>query len=178
MVNRIDHIGVASLDNNLAQDTFIKTLGCVYESEQIDSQIETVSENFTSNAYDNIFHTRGSKVVGSLKVTFVTIGDCELEFLQDITPDEKFDEARHDMPGNTRGDRSAIARYIMSRGQGLHHIAFNTSNIDRVLNKLGALDYRLIDTQGRPGSRRAQIGFIHPSALGGVLAHFVEREEI
>ena len=90
MVNRIDHIGVASLDNKLAQDTFIKTLGCVYESEQIDSQIETVSENFTSNAYDNIFHTRGSKVVGSLKVTFVTIGDCELEFLQDITPNEKF----------------------------------------------------------------------------------------
>ena len=178
MVNRIDHIGVASLDNDLVKDTFIKTVGCIYESEQIDSEIETVSENFTSNVYDNIFHTRESKVVGSLKVTFVTIGDCELEFLQDITPDQTFDEARHNMPGNTRGDRSAIARYIASRGQGLHHIAFNTSDIDRPLNKLEALDYRLIDTRGRPGSRRAQIGFIHPSALGGVLAHFVERDEI
>jgi hypothetical protein len=29
---------------------------------------------------------------------------------------------------------------------------------------------------GRPGSRRALIGFIHPSALGGVLVHFVQRE--
>ena len=35
--------------------------------------------------------------------------------------------------------------------------------------------FRMIDSKGRPGSRRARIGFVHPSALGGVLAHFVDR---
>ena len=35
--------------------------------------------------------------------------------------------------------------------------------------------FRMIDMKGRPGSRRARIGFVHPSALGGVLAHFVDR---
>jgi hypothetical protein len=33
----------------------------------------------------------------------------------------------------------------------------------------------LIDRKGRPGSRRARIGFVHPNAMGGVLIHFVER---
>ena len=32
--------------------------------------------------------------------------------------------------------------------------------------------------RGRPGSRLAQIGFIHPASLGGMLIHLVEREEI
>jgi hypothetical protein len=31
---------------------------------------------------------------------------------------------------------------------------------------------------GRPGSRRALIGFVQPKSLGGVLMHFVQREEI
>ena len=37
---------------------------------------------------------------------------------------------------------------------------------------------RMIDDHGRPGSRRAMIGFIHPAALGGVLVHFDAREEL
>ena len=37
---------------------------------------------------------------------------------------------------------------------------------------------RMIDDRGRPGSRRAMIGFIHPAALGGILVHFDAREEL
>jgi len=36
----------------------------------------------------------------------------------------------------------------------------------------------MIDDRGRPGSRRAMIGFIHPAALGEVLVHFNAREEL
>jgi hypothetical protein len=39
-------------------------------------------------------------------------------------------------------------------------------------------EYAMIDTVGRPGSRMAQIGFIHPASLGGWLVHLVEREEL
>ncbi len=178
MVERIDHVGVASVDNRAARATFTESLGCVYESEQTDSEVETISENFTSDTHQYIFHTRPSRLLGSMRVTFITVGDCELEFLQDLTAGVNVDAARHDAAGDTRADRSAIARHIGSRGAGLHHLAFKTPDIDAALGRLARAGYRMIDTVGRPGSRRARIGFLHPAALGGVLLHLVEREEL
>ena len=178
IVERIDHLGVASADNRAAREVFIDRLGCAYESQQTDSEVETISENFTSDTYNYIFHTRPSHLVGSMRVTFITVGDTELEFIQDLTTGVQADEARHDSAGNTRGDRSAIARYIASRGAGLHHIAFKTPDVAGSLAKLKAAGHRTIDTMGRPGSRRALIGFMHPTMIGGVLMHFVQREEV
>ena len=178
IVERIDHLGVASADNHSARETFIDQLGCVYESQQTDSEVETISENFTSDTYNYIFHTRPSQLVGSMRVTFITVGDTEFEFIQDLTGHVEADEARHNSAGNTRGDRSAIARYIAARGQGLHHIAFKTPDVKEALAKIKAAGHRTIDTVGRPGSRRALIGFMHPKMIGGVLMHFVQREEI
>ncbi len=175
-VERIDHIGVASGDNQAAKHAFIENLGCVYESQQTDSELETLSENFVSDVHGNVFHTRPTTLRGSLRVTFISVGDCELEFLQDLTMSVKADAGRHDIAGNTRGDRSAIARFVERRGQGLHHLALKTPDINAALARLHAAGFRIIDNQGRPGSRRAQIGFIHPSAVGGVLIHFVQRE--
>ena len=177
-VERIDHLGVASADNAAAKHAFINRLGCVYESQQTDSEFETLSENFVSDAHGNIFHTRPTELRGSLRVTFITVGDCELEFLSDLTLSVRADEGQHNNAGNTRGDRSAIARYVQRRGQGLHHLALKTPNIDEVLARLHERGHRMIDRKGRPGSRRARIGFIHPSAVGGVLIHFVERKEL
>ena len=80
-------------------------------------------------------------------------------------------------PGNTRGDKGAIARYIERRGPGLHHLALKTPDIDATLARLYGAGHRMIDHTGRPGSRRARIGFIHPASLGGLLLHFVERDD-
>ena len=178
IVERIDHLGVASEDNKAARRVFIEQLGCVYESEQTDSEVETISENFTSDTHPYVFHTRSSQRIGGLRVTFISVGDCELEFLQDLTSQVKADEARHDTAGNTRGDRSAIARFVAHRGAGLHHIALKTPDIRAALEQLEKAGHRMVDTAGRPGSRRAQIGFMHPSGLGGVLLHFVERKAL
>ena len=178
MVERIDHVGVASADNRAARATFIEKLGCVYESEQTDSEVETISENFTSDTHQYIFHTRPSRLLGSMRVTFITVGDCEIEFLQDLTTGVGVDAARQDAVGDTRADRSAIARHITRRGAGLHHIALKTPDIEAALGRLARAGYRMIDTTGRPGSRRAHIGFLHPAALGGVLVHLVEREAL
>ena len=81
----------------------------------------------------------------------------------------------HGRAGSTRQDQGAIARFVASRGRGLHHLALKTSDIDALLARLAAAGRPLIDVRGRPGSRRARIGFLHPRALGGVLLHFVER---
>jgi 4-hydroxyphenylpyruvate dioxygenase-like putative hemolysin len=103
----------------------------------------------------------------------VTVGDCELEFLQDLDRGEAVETARG--PGTTQGDRSAIARFVASRGPGLHHLALKVADVDAALLHLGRAGYPLIDPRGRPGSRRARIAFLDRRALGGILVHLVER---
>ncbi len=175
MVERIDHIGIASADNDSAIETFSLRLGCPVESRQTDLEVRTTIESFTSDKYGVVYHNGPPEVVGGLRVAFVTTGDCDLEFLQNFDPNHE-GQTENGHPGSTKQDQNAIARFIARRGPGLHHIAFKTGNIDGTLAGLHAAGHRVIDAAGRPGSRRALIGFIHPSALGGVLVHFVQRE--
>lgn len=180
VVERIDHLGVASADNAAATSVFAGTLGCPVESTQTDLEVHMAVESFTSDKYGVVYHNRPPQPVGGLRVSFLTICDCELEFLQpfDPSPENAEDSApAQNRPGNTRGDRGAIGRYLDRRGPGLHHLALKTPEIDPLLSALAGRGLRMIDTRGRPGSRRALIGFIHPAALGGLLLHFVERHE-
>ena len=176
-VERIDHIGVASADNEAVLDAFCDRLGFALESQQTDLEVGTAVESFSSNKYGVVRHSRPAELIGGLRVAFVTVGDCELEFLQNFDPahDGVVD---HGARGTTRQDQGAISRYIASRGAGLHHLAFKVSNIDGLLAHLTAAGYEVIDPVGRPGSRRARIGFIHPRSLGGILIHLVERNEL
>jgi catechol 2,3-dioxygenase-like lactoylglutathione lyase family enzyme len=173
-VERIDHIGVASADNADAIRAFVTRLGCPLESTQTDLEVRIAVESFTSDRYGVVYHSRPPEPVGGLRVAFVTIGDCELEFLQDFDPRHGAD-LHHGAPGTTKQDQGAIARFVSSRGPGLHHLALKVPDIDATLASLASAGHRVIDRVGRPGSRRARIGFVHPSALGGVLVHLVER---
>lgn len=174
-VERIDHIGVASDDNARAIDAFVRRLGCPLESTQTDFEVRIPVESFTSDKYGVVYHSRPPEPVGGLRVSFVTIGDCELEFLQDFDPNHGAAIA-HGLPGTTKQDQSAIARFIASRGAGLHHLSLKVTDIDASLASLAAAGHTVIDRVGRPGSRRARIGFLHPKTLGGVLVHLVERD--
>ncbi len=174
-VERIDHIGIASADNAAAVDIFSRRLGLALESQQTDMEVEIAVESFTSDKYGVVHHTRPARAVGGLRVAFVTVGECELEFLQNFDPRHSAEVGQG--PGSTKQDQGAIARYVARRGVGLHHLALKTPDIDGALAALADGGYRVIDRVGRPGSRRARIGFVHPAALGGVLLHFVEREE-
>lgn len=176
-VERIDHIGIASSDNATAEKVFVEQIGCNYESRQTDMEVSQAIESFTSDKYGAIYHSRPPVPVGGLKVSFITVGDCELEFLQNFDHSQGFN-IEQGTPGNTKQDQSAIGRYIEKRGAGLHHIALKCHDIDALLQKLAGDGHRMIDQKGRPGSRRGRIGFVHPASLGGVLLHFVERQEL
>ena len=174
-VDRIDHIGIASADNQAAIATFCQRLGCPLESQQTDMEVQIAVESFTSDRYGVVYHTRPPVPVGGLRVAFITAGDCELEFLQNFDPAQS-GEVSHGSSGNTRQDQGAISRFVASRGARLHHIAFKSRDIDRTLAHLNAAGLPMIDLKGRPGSRRARIGFCHPKAMGGVLIHVVARD--
>lgn len=175
LVERIDHLGVASADNAAALEIFCGRLGFPLESTQTDLEVRIPVESFTSDKYGVIYHSRAPEPVGGLRVAFVTVGDCELEFLQDFDPRHGADAAGHG-PGTTKQDQGAIARFVASRGPGLHHIALKVSDVDTALARLGRAGYELIDQVGRPGSRRARIAFLGRKSLGGVLVHLVQRE--
>jgi methylmalonyl-CoA/ethylmalonyl-CoA epimerase len=174
LIERIDHLGVASGDVNAADQVFSRKLGFEVESRQTDMEVSMAVESFTSDKYGVVYHTRKPEPVGGLRVIFITVGDCELEFLANFDPHQGAVIERG-QPGNTRQDQGAITRFVQSRGQGLHHIALKSADIDATLAVLGAAGVPLIDLKGRPGSRRALIGFVHPKGLGGVLMHIVER---
>jgi catechol 2,3-dioxygenase-like lactoylglutathione lyase family enzyme len=174
-IERIDHLGIASADNPAAIAVFSHRMGLPVESQQTDVEVETAIESFTSDKHGVVYHTRPPRVTGGLRVAFLTAGDCELEFLQNFDPAHGAD-LRLGAAGTTRQDQGAITRFIATFGAGLHHVALKTPDIDGTLAALGRSGARLIDQTGRPGSRRARIGFIHPSSFGGVLFHLVQRD--
>jgi catechol 2,3-dioxygenase-like lactoylglutathione lyase family enzyme len=173
-VERIDHLGVASADNEAALDLFTRRLGFPLESTQTDLEVLMAVETFTSDRYGVVHHAREPQAVGGLRVAFVTVGDCDLELLQEFDPRAGAHVTAGE-PGSTRQDQGAIGRYIEARGAGLHHLALKVRDIDGTLDTLARAGRRLIDRAGRPGSRRARIAFAHPAGFHGVLVHLVQR---
>ena len=72
-------------------------------------------------------------------------------------------EVVHGQRGDTRQDMGTLARFVDRRGPGLHHVAFKVPDADEALRRSREGGCRMIDDRGRPGSRRAMIGFIHPA---------------
>lgn len=178
LVERLDHIGVASADNRAGESLLSERLGFPVESRQTDMEVRTQVESFTSDRYGVVYHAREPEPVGGLRVSFVTVGECELEFLEEVDPagmSASREQALGHRPGTTRQDQGAIGRFIARRGAGLHHLALKTADIDQALTRLAGAGAQVIDQVGRPGSRRARIGFVHPRSTGGVLMHLVER---
>ena len=176
-LERIDHIGIASTDVREDEAVFSGKLGFEVESRQTDMEVTTTVESFTSDKYGVIYHSRAPVLGGGLRVTFITVGDCELEFLANFDPRQK-GEVEKGTAGTTKQDQGAIARFVASRGRGLHHMALKTPDIDALLGRMAKAGVPMIDTVGRPGSRRAKIGFPHPKALCGVLMHLVQRDPV
>ncbi len=65
-------------------------------------------------------------------------------------------------------DESGVARFLATRGEGLHHVCLRSDDLPRDLAALAAAEAELIDEQPRPGAH-GEVAFIHPRTLNGVL---------
>jgi methylmalonyl-CoA/ethylmalonyl-CoA epimerase len=70
---------------------------------------------------------------------------------------------------------SPIAKYLETRGPGLHHITLRVDDIAAALARLKAHGIRLIDDAPRPGAHGSLVAFIHPSSAHGVLVELTQR---
>ena len=71
---------------------------------------------------------------------------------------------------------SAVAKFLEKHGEGLHHIALETDNINAELKAMGEKGFQLIDKEGREGVA-GKIGFIHPKSANGVLMELIQPGE-
>jgi methylmalonyl-CoA/ethylmalonyl-CoA epimerase len=117
----------------------------------LESAIEFYEKILGLKCY-NIEEVKDQKV----KTAFFKVGDTKIELLESTAPD------------------STIGKFIASRGEGIHHIAFAVSDIETQLKHAEDNGVKLIDTKPRKGAEGLDIAFLHPKSTLGVLIEICE----
>ena len=94
-----------------------------------------------------------------VRAALLRVGGTELELIQPTDAD------------------GAIARFIDSRGESLHHICFEVEDLQGKLDLLAGRGTRLIDRTPRQGLA-GMIAFLHPRSTRGVLIELVDRDTV
>jgi methylmalonyl-CoA epimerase len=119
--------------------------------EDLDSAIDLYRARFgMAEQHREVVEQQGVEAV------LLEIGEGHVELLRPLGPD------------------TAVGKFLASRGPGLHHVAYRTSDIDSALEQVRAAGLELIDEQPRVGIRGSRVAFLHPKATGGVLTELVE----
>ena len=70
-----------------------------------------------------------------------------------------------------------VGRFLSKRGPGLHHVAYQVTDVQATLDTLRDRGLRLIDQTPRNGIRGSRVAFLHPESSGGVLTEIVQPSE-
>lgn len=73
----------------------------------------------------------------------------------------------------TKAD-SPVGKFLESRGEGLHHVAYRVDDCAKALEAVKEAGYRTVDDKPRPGSRNTTVAFLHPKSGFGTLIELVE----
>ena len=92
-----------------------------------------------------------------VRACLIQVGQTRLELLEPTSP------------------QSGVGRFIERRGEGLHHLALNVTDISGKLQSLETLGVDLIDHAPREGLS-GTIAFVHPKSVFGVLTELVEND--
>lgn len=89
---------------------------------------------------------------------FFQIGESKIELLEATNPD------------------SPIAKFIEKKGEGIHHIAYDVTDIEQELARLKKEGFQLIHEAPKDGADNKRIAFLHPKSTGGVLVELCEEK--
>ena len=91
-----------------------------------------------------------------VRVMILGVGDVNLELLEPIADD------------------SPIAQFIEKKGEGLHHIAYQTDNIIEGIDGMKSKEVHMIDETPRQGAHGTRIAFLHPKSSCKVLTELTQ----
>jgi methylmalonyl-CoA/ethylmalonyl-CoA epimerase len=72
------------------------------------------------------------------------------------------------------GDDSTVAKYLATKGEGIHHVGYRVADCAQALESVKAHGHRVIDETPRPGSRGTTVAFVHPKTAFGTLIELVQ----
>ncbi len=75
------------------------------------------------------------------------------------------------------GPESTIAKFLEKKGEGFHHIALASDNIEKELAHAESQGVQLLDRAPRAGAEGLSIAFLHPKSTMGVLTEFCQDKQ-
>jgi methylmalonyl-CoA epimerase len=94
-----------------------------------------------------------------VEAVLLDVGENHVELLRPLGPD------------------TPVGKFLAKKGPGLHHVAYQTPDVEAALKALKEAGVRLIDETPRTGIRNSKVAFLHPAATLGVLTEIVQPAE-
>ena len=91
-----------------------------------------------------------------VEAALLDVGENHVELLRPLGPD------------------TPVGKFLAKRGPGIHHVAYQVTDIESALRRCKDAGLRLIDEAPRTGIRNSRVAFLHPAASGGVLTEIVQ----
>ncbi len=91
-----------------------------------------------------------------VKVAMFEVGEVKIELLEPTSPD------------------SPIAKFIEKKGDGIHHIAYETDGIISEIKHMEDSEIQMLDKVAREGAHGTKIAFLHPKSSGRVLTEICQ----
>lgn len=91
-----------------------------------------------------------------VRVAMIRCGDSRIELLEPTADD------------------SPVAKFLASRGPGMHHLCLATSDVEGDDRRLRDEGYRVLRDEPTRGAGGHRVQFVHPKSTGGVLLELSE----
>jgi methylmalonyl-CoA/ethylmalonyl-CoA epimerase len=91
-----------------------------------------------------------------VRTSFFEVGGVKIELLEATNTD------------------SPITKFIEKRGEGIHHLAFEVSNIEESIHSYSSNGFTLLNQQPKSGADNKRIAFMHPKTTNGVLVELCQ----
>jgi methylmalonyl-CoA/ethylmalonyl-CoA epimerase len=110
--------------------------------------------------YEKLLNSRCYKTeiieTENVNTAFLMLGESKIELLESITPD------------------GFIARFLDKKGEGIHHIAFEVSDIETEMKRLQQEGFVLLSESPKKGADNKLVCFLHPKCTNGVLVELCQ----
>ena len=117
--------------------------------------IEQARKKFMEHLGSNVIRV-GASEVDHVKNTYLTLGEDVLELMEPSSPE------------------SPVARFMEKRGEGIHYIGLEVTELDETVKELSGKGFRFTSEKPVEYPNGSRWAFIHPKEMFGVLFALIE----